>query len=142
MVCEYVCDAINSLLENEGEGKDSKAVHKIKVSREMLKYCRDARMKYDRYLDEAKVSERNTEELAEQKSLNDEVLGEKKKLANCERSIKRLITEADKLSCRAEKEVNLSLLKDSNINRKRAAELGNNAEESRSKIRKMEGMLK
>ena len=48
-----ICDSVVSILHSQGVD-DSKAVHKIKIDKEMLRYCCLARIWYRNFLDEQK----------------------------------------------------------------------------------------
>ena len=129
-------------------GDDPKAVHKIVVSKEMIRHCNAARMRYRNFLDEQKtllnVSEttedgkKSSNNGFEQARKKDELAKEKVKLADSEKLITKLTKEADELALKAETKNQIKLLAESNLKRKRVDELKINFNATKSKIQKME----
>ena len=50
---QIICASVASILHSQGID-DSKAVHKIKIDKEMLRYCRLARSPYRNFFNEQK----------------------------------------------------------------------------------------
>ena len=90
-----VCDAVAKMLEGQS---DPKAVEKIEITKGMLKYCRGARARYEKYLDEARNKTKDEDEKANKKILENELNRERNKVATLEKNVKKLLVEADDLA--------------------------------------------
>ena len=106
-----VCDAVSSELSSKGID-DPKAVQNVAITKEMLRYCRLARSKYENYLDEKKDQQKEEEMNNKKREVREKLRQEKKKLEDTERNIKTLLNEADELAMKAEKKNNFSYIRD------------------------------
>lgn len=133
-----ICNAVDNLCDDGNNGD----VSKITITKEMLKCCNGARMKYEMYLNEIKMSAKVNNIENEKEKLKEEINSEKKMQVKWNNICERLRKEADDLATKAEKEKKMSLLIDSNETRKRSLEYKEYVEASLAKVQKLGDKLK
>ena len=79
-----VCDWVAYMLEGDGNS-DPKAIHKLAMHKDMLKYCRGARMRYENYLKVTRNETKNEKEKAKEKSKSNELTRERNKVVSLEK---------------------------------------------------------
>jgi DNA polymerase III delta prime subunit len=107
----------------------------------MLKYCRDARMKYSNYLADKKTIDMRSAVEIKKSNIKGDIGKEKSAKIKLENAIERLEKEANELAQKAEREKKMSLFIESNTIRKRSLEYKQELEGTVSKLRKLEDQL-
>ena len=79
-----ICDAVGHLLSTEGVD-DPKAVHKLNINKDMLRYCKLARSKYRTFLDEQNISKKNDALIEKTREKKTMIEYETKKLRDLEK---------------------------------------------------------
>ena len=93
-----ICDSVNKELSIEG----SKDVSKIKIDKEMLRYCSKASSAYKVYLSEKRQNEKGSIIEAKKSKIKSEIESEEKKSSNLNKVFDRHVKNADELALRAE----------------------------------------
>ena len=133
-----ISDSGNKELSIEG----SKDVSKIKIDKEMLRYCSKASSAYKVYLSEKRQNEKGSIIEAKKSKIKSEIESEEKKSSNLNKVFDRHVKNADELALRAENEKKFGLIAESNLSRKRSIEISKEIEECHKKIKEMKEKLK
>ena len=133
-----ICDSVSKELSIEG----SDDVSKLKIDKEMLKYCSKASSAYKLYLSEKRQNEKGSVVEAKKMKIREDIESEKKTKSNLDKAFDRHVKNADELALRAENENKFSLIAESNISRKRSLEISKEIEECHTKIMRMKEELK
>ena len=117
-------------------------VSQITVTKKMLEACRNARRKYDAYLEEEKMKKVASVEETRKKTVQEQLTtlkGKKRKLESCAET---LLKEADDLAQEAEKKMKWDLVTKSNAFREKAKEKKKQVEQTGKEIETLEKTLK
>ena len=133
-----ICDSVNKELSIEG----SKDVSKIKIDKEMLRYCSKASSAYRVQLSEKRQNEKGSIIEAKKSKIKSEIESEEKKSSNLNKVFDRHVKNADELALRAENEKKFGLIAESNLSRKRSIEISKEIEDCHKKIKEMKEKLK
>ena len=117
-------------------------VSQITVTKKMMEACRNARRKYDAYLEEEKRKKVASVEETRKKTVQEQLTtlkGKKRKLESCAET---LLKEADDLAQEAEKKMKWDLVTKSNAFREKAKEKKKQVEQTGKEIETLEKTLK
>ena len=138
-----VYDSVANLLGQQNIN-EPKAVAKLDINKDVLKYCRSARNRYRQFLEEKKADEKkkikdgSMNEVVKNKDLLE---AEKRKVASFEKNIEKVSGEADLLALKAQKLSKFDLLAESNLKQKRVSELRSDLLTVKAKVQKLESIV-
>ena len=113
----------------------------IPVTKKMMEACRNARQKYDAYLEEQKRKKVASAEETRKKSVKEQLTslkGQRRKLESC---VESLLKEADDLAQEAEKKMKWDLVAKSNAFREKARDKQKQVEQTEIQIQSLEKNL-
>ena len=135
-----VCDSVFHMLDSDQQGpRGTTAVHKLDISKEMLKYCRSARCQYRTFSEAQKDEGKRNDSMSSDTERSRALLEiERKKAKTVEKEMAVIGHEADLLALKAQKQNKMDLLVQYNLKSKRVAKLNIELAVTRLKIQTLE----